>query len=97
VIPNIRVKVVDKNSKYYLKKVLITELLSDREFECLYVNDQGHKIFLREFREKDLQTSVPRVGGNGIILRGNNCGEHCVIFERDKKGEKLIVQTVGEL
>jgi len=97
VVPNIRVKIVDKYSKYYLKKVVITELLSDREFECLYIDDQNHKIFLRELREKDLQTSVPRVGENAIILRGNHCGEHAVIFQREKKSEKLIVQTVGEL
>jgi hypothetical protein len=97
VVPNIRVKVVDKRSKYYLKKVVVTELLSDREFECFYVDDRGHKVFLRELREKDLQSSVPRVGETVLILRGNHCGEQAVVFQREKKSERVVVQTVGEL
>ena len=31
-VPNIRLKIVDKKSKYYLKKVIVTEVPSAKEF-----------------------------------------------------------------
>lgn len=39
--PNIRIKITDKKSRHYLKKAVVTEVLSDKEFECLYQNEQG--------------------------------------------------------
>lgn len=30
IVPNIRVKIVDKNSKYYLKKVVVNEVLNEK-------------------------------------------------------------------
>ena len=49
-VPNIRVKIIDKKSKYYLKKVLVTEVPSAKEFECLYRDEQGQKHHIHDLR-----------------------------------------------
>lgn len=96
IVPGIRVKIVDKSSSLYLKKVVVTDLISDREFECLYEGESGNKL-IRDLREKDVQTVVPKPGQLILILRGSHQGEKARIFQRDKKSEKLVVQTINEL
>ena len=64
-----RIKIVDKNSKFYLKKVVVVDMLDEREFECLYEGEEG-KSMIRNLREKDVQTIVPKVGENVLILSG---------------------------
>jgi ribosomal protein S4E len=97
VIPNIRVKIVDKKSKYYLKKVVVTEVLNEREFECIYRDEQGQKLFLKDLREKDIQTVVPKPGGDVVIVRGSHAGEKGKVLKAEKQTEKVVVQTETEL
>lgn len=90
-------KVVEKKSKYYLKKVVVTELLSEREFECLYVEEGGRKQFLKELGERDVQSVVAGVGGEVVVVKGAHLGERGRVVAREKKREKVVVQTHSEL
>ena len=56
IIPQIKIKVVDKNSKWYLKKLLVTDILSEKQFECK--DEKGN--FINDLREKDVQTVIPK-------------------------------------
>lgn len=93
-VPGIKVKIVDKNSSLYLKKVIVTDLVSEREFECLYEGDEGQRL-VRDLREKDIQTVLPKLGQVVMILKGGHQGEKARVFQRDKKNEKLVVQTLN--
>lgn len=37
--------------------------------------DNGEKKYIRNFREKDLQTVVPKIGAVGLILDKKNKGK----------------------
>ena len=50
---------------------------------------------MRDIREKDLQTVVPKPGETIVILRGPQQGQKALVFQRDKKNEKVVVQTVN--
>lgn len=52
---------------------------------------------MRDLREKDVQTVVPKPGGVVLILKGPHQGEKGRVYQRDKHKEKLIVQTTTEL
>jgi transcription antitermination factor NusG len=86
--------VIDKHSPLYLKKLVVIDLISNREFECLNETEGGNRI-VRDLREKDLQTVVPKPGETVLILRGPQQGEKAQVFQRDKKKEKVVVQTVN--
>ena len=90
VVPQIKIKVVDTKSPFYLKKFIVTELLSDREFEC---RDETGKT-INDLSEKMIQTCIPKQGGPVLILRGNHTGEKGVILERKKNKGKVTVQTI---
>lgn len=62
----------------------MTDLISDREFECLYEGESGNKL-IRDLREKDVQTVVPKPGGFVRILKGIHQGEKGKIYQRDKQ------------
>jgi hypothetical protein len=42
--------------------------------------DNGQKKYIREFREKDLQTVVPKVGGIGLILNSKWKGKKAKVL-----------------
>lgn len=52
---------------------------------------------IRDLREKDVQTVVPKPGQVVLVLKGSHQGEKARVFQRDKKSEKLVVQTISEL
>jgi len=39
---------VDKLSPYYLKKIVVSELISERDFECIFVSETGEKKYLKD-------------------------------------------------
>ena len=69
ILPHIRVKVIDRNSDLYLQKVIVTEILNDRQFECRDETGKVHSNLV----EKDVQTVVPKVG-IVMILKGIHKG-----------------------
>ena len=79
-MPQIKIKIIDSKSPFYLKKLIVTELLSDREFECR--DEAGRTI--NDLNEKMIQTCIPKEGGSVVILRGSHSGEKGVILERKK-------------
>jgi ribosomal protein L24 len=52
---------------------------------------------IRDLREKDVQTIVPKPGETVLILKGSHHGQKGQVFQRDKKKEKVTVQTFNEL
>jgi ribosomal protein L24 len=96
VVPNIRVKIVDKKSKYYLKKAVVSEVLNEREFEC-FLSEGGRREFVKTLREKDLQTVVPKPGGEVVVVRGSHTGDRGKVLKNDRQSEKVVVQTEAEL
>ena len=49
---------------------------------------------IRDLREKDVQTVVPKPGGVVLILKGVHQGEKGRVYQRDKQKEKIVVQTL---
>ena len=50
---------------------------------------------MRDLREKDIQTVVPKPGGVVLIVRGSAQGERARVHDREKRREKVLVQTLG--
>lgn len=96
VIPNIRVRVISKklsDGKYYNKKVLITDILDSNTFSAL--TTQGETInFLKE---KDIETLLPELETNVIIVKGKNKGKVATLKLRDKSKNKVILQYLDNL
>lgn len=91
-IPGIEVKVVDNTSPLYLKKVEVTEILDEYSFECRTA--EGRTV--GTLGEKQLQTVVPGVGEEVIVVRGERRGTRGRVQMRDKKEHKVIIQTLEE-
>jgi ribosomal protein L24 len=54
-------------------------------------------VYLRELREKHLQTVIPKVGERVLILSGSHRGEKGRVMQREKNKERVVVQTEEEL
>ena len=52
---------------------------------------------LNNFREKDLQTVVPKPGATILILKGKYRTQKAKLLERNKSKQQVIVQTLEEL
>jgi hypothetical protein len=92
VVPNIIVKVVNKDSKYYNTKAYIEDVIDNYSFS-LITND---KVVHTKFTEDDIQTVMPGINENVIILTGSKKGEIAKLLERDKKKNKVSVQLITD-
>jgi hypothetical protein len=92
VLPNIIVKVVNKDSKYYNTKAFIEDVIDNYSFS-LITND---KVVHTKFVEDDIQTVMPGINENVIILTGTKKGEVAKLLERDKKKNKVTVQLFAD-
>ena len=54
--------------------------------------DNGQKKYIRNMREKDLQTVVPKIGATGLILDKKCKGKRGKVLQRDKETGNVLVQ-----
>jgi hypothetical protein len=94
VLPNIMVRIISKNSKYYNTKCIVVDLLDTKSFSLLMLED---KTIQSEFNERDLETVIPQLNENVIILAGKNRGEIGKLIYREKKFNKVSVQLSNDL
>jgi hypothetical protein len=92
VTPNIIVKVVNKHSKYYNTKAFIEDVIDSYTFSLI----TGDKVIHTKFTEDDIQTVMPAVNENVIILVGSSKGETAKLLDRDKKNNKVTVQMLSD-
>jgi len=91
VVPNIKVRIVSKkanNGKYYNMKVVVTDILDIDTFSVL--TTKGDSI--NDLREKDIETLLPEVEKNVMVVRGENKGKIATLKVRDKTKNKVIIQ-----
>lgn len=98
VIPNIIVRIISKNSKFYNTKAIIEDVIDKFTF-TLITHD---KCILNNFTEKDIETVIPKINEHVVIVKGLLKGEKAKLLERDTKKNKAIVQlntdfTIKEL
>jgi len=51
----------------------------------------------QDFKEKDLETVIPEIGREVLILKGIHRGEPAKLLERDKKKNKVVLQIIQDL
>lgn len=96
VIPNIRVRIVSKkthNGKYYNKKVVITDIIDSFTFSAL--TNEGES--LNFLREKDIETLLPPLEKQIIVVKGKNKGKVGILKLRDKAKNKIILQYLDNM
>ncbi|KAK5579465.1 hypothetical protein RB653_009148 [Dictyostelium firmibasis] len=97
--PQILVKVISKSlgdGKYYNKKATVTDILGEKL--CSLHFDNG--VVVENVKQNMLETAIPKVNGDLIIVRGKYKGKVGTLIERRrnrKDVEMAIVQLVGDL
>ncbi|EAL62479.1 hypothetical protein DDB_G0289933 [Dictyostelium discoideum AX4] len=97
--PQILVKVISKSlgdGKYYNKKATVSDILGEKL--CSLHFDNG--VVVENVKQSMLETAIPKVKGDLIIVRGKYKGKIGTLIERrrNKKDiEMAIVQLVGDL
>lgn len=86
----IRVRVISEKlgSKYYLQKGVVVDV-----YDCGVASvrlDSG--VVIGSVKEKYLETVLPSVGGNCLILRGSNKGQTAQLLEKKKDKNEAIIQ-----
>ena len=94
--PNIQIRIISTTrlgGKFYNTKAKILEILDKYTFILLTNNG----TLSQEFKEKDLETVIPDIGNDVLILKGDNRGETAKLLERDKKKNKVLLQLHHDL
>ncbi len=96
-IPNIRVRVVTKKiarGRQFKEKGIVVDVLRRGSEATLKMNN-GELI--ERIKERDLETALPKVGGNVIILIGKNKLEKGKLLERNSESGQGIVQLFEDM
>ncbi|KAN0038471.1 hypothetical protein ACTA71_000649 [Dictyostelium dimigraforme] len=97
--PQILVKIISKSlgdGKYYNKKATVSDILGEKL--CSLHFDNG--VVVENVKQSMLETAIPKVNGDLIIVRGKYKGKTGTLIERRKNKkdmEMAIVQLVGDL
>jgi hypothetical protein len=92
--PNILVRIISKETKFYNRKGIITDLLDLFNFSIFLLDD---KTLHTEFSENDIETVIPKTYEDIIILNKEHRGEKAKLILRDKKTNKVSVQLYSDL
>ena len=95
-IPNIRVRVVTKklSSRQYKQKGLVLDVTHGGAYATLQMSDGQ---ILDRVPERYLETALPKVGGNAIILTGNHGLEKGKLLERNSDSGQGVVQVFEDM
>ena len=91
VLPGIRVRIISKslrNGQLYSSKGAIQDVLDTCSFTLL--TDSGE--LLDTLSEKDIETLIPAIGKDVLVLSDDHRGEVGKLMDRDKRRNKVIVQ-----
>lgn len=95
VLPGIRVRVVSKTAcgpTSYLQKGWLIDVIRDGQASVQL--DSGRIV---EAKEKHLETVLPSVGGNCLVLRGSERGRVARLLEKDRAAEAAVIQFEDDL
>ena len=91
--PNIIVRIIDENSKYYNTKAKVEDIISEDTFSLLMNDDTLHN----EFTEDDCETYIPKLNEIVLILNGEYENKKAKLIFRDKKKDIVNVLLCDEL
>ena len=91
--PNIIVRIIDENSKYYNTKAKVEDIISDDTFSLL-MNDN---TLNNEFTEDNCETYIPKLNETVIILNGKHENQKGKLIFRDKKKDIVNVLLCDDL
>ncbi len=95
--PNIRVRVVTKKiakGRQYKQKGVVMDVLNHGTYAVVHM-DNGELI--ERVPERYLETALPKVGGNAIILTGPNQFSKGKLLERNSSKGKGIIQLFEDM
>ena len=95
IMTGLRVRIISKkyhNGKFYNIKVSINDILDTYSFTA--VTNNGEVLY--SLREKDVETLLPEVENNIMIVKGEKKGQMAVLKSRDRKKNKVMVQNLDD-
>ena len=96
VIPNIKVRIISRKrleGKYYNTKAMVNDICDRYSFSVVTCDG----LVFNDFEEKDLETIIPSLNEDVIILNGDYKGEEAKLLSRDKKKDKVLVQAYTDM
>lgn len=93
IMTGLRVRIISKkyhNGKFYNIKVSVNDILDIYSFTAVTKNGE----VLYSLREKDVETLLPELESNIMIVKGEKKGQMAVLKSREKKENKVIVQSL---
>ena len=91
--PNIIVRIIDENSKYYNTKAKVEDIISEDTFSLLMNDNTLHN----EFTEDNCETYIPKLNEIVLILNGEYENKKGKLIFRDKKKDIVNVLLCDEL
>lgn len=91
--PNIIIRIIKENSKYYNTKAKVEDILSEDTFS-LITNDN---TFHTEFSENDCETYIPKLNNIVLILNGEYENKRGILLLRNKSKDIVNVQLLDDL
>ena len=91
--PNIIIRIIDKNSKYYNTKAKVEDVISDDTFSLLTNDNTLHN----EFIEENCETYIPKLNESVLILTGEYENKLGKLIYRDKNKDIVNVLLYDEL
>ena len=91
--PNIIVRIIDENSKYYNTKAKVEDIISEDTFSLL-MNDNTLNY---DFTEDNCETYIPKLNEIVLILNGEYENKKGKLIFRDKKKDIVNVLLCDEL
>ena len=91
--PNIIVRIIDENSKYYNTKAKVEDIISDDTFSLL-MNDN---TLNNEFTEESCETYIPKLNEIVLILSGEYENKKGKLIFRDKKKDIVNILLCDDL
>jgi len=91
--PNIIVRIIDENSKYYNTKAKVIDIISEDTFSLLTNDNTLHN----EFTEDDCETYIPKLNEIVLILNGEHENQKGKLIFRDKNKDIVNVLLCDDL
>ena len=91
--PNIIVRIIDENSKYYNTKAKVEDIISEDTFSLL-MNDN---TLNNEFTEESCETYIPKLNETVLILSGEYENKKGKLIFRDKKKDIVNILLCDDL
>ena len=91
--PNIIIRIIDENSKYYNTKAKVEDIISEDTFSLLTNDNTLHT----EFTEDNCETYIPKLNDTVLILNGEYENKKGKLIFRDKNKDIVNVLLYNDL